>query len=485
MSNIRYIVVSDLHLAAANSVLTRLTANKQGTLPHDPSDLLRHLIACLQHILSHDRSSEPVTLILNGDILELALAGTNEAGMTFQGFIELLFDPKVGGDRLAKEIFYLPGNHDHHLWNTAKETQYVEKYLRDVPPGEAIAPEYYVTNMFYDEKLKSVLAYFLNALVHRLPTLTDLSFTTVYPNFALLNSKKTRAVVFHHGQYIEPIYSLMSDLKDTFFPGRRGPAKIWDLEAENGAWIDFFWSTLGRSGAVGSGVALIYDKMQDPQQFNRLLHNFAVAIEPKLPLKWRILDKIKTAILTRIIICLSDALVSREVHDTAAELSADAAAGLKRYLENYVLSEIKRGNQDAVPADVSFIFGHTHKPFEKTQGFAGYQQPIKLLNSGGWVVDTRETDSFHGGTVLLVDNELNAASIRMYNESDLPDGSPVKVSAATTQGNPLFESLNELVRPNEEPWKSFSQLARQAVKDHRENLLFNIGKADTENTVAS
>lgn len=482
MSQIRYIIVSDLHLAAANSVLTRLRAHEQETSPHHPSDLLKQLVVCLQHVLSlNEEGSEPVTLILNGDILELALAGTNEAAMTFQGFIELLFDPKAGGQRLAREVFYLPGNHDHHLWNTAKETQFVDKYIRALPPGEKIEPEYYATNMFHDENLKPVPAYLLNILIQRLPALADLTFTTVYPNFALLNSDKTRAVVFHHGQFIEPIYSLMSQVRSIFFPGRKTPQKIWDLEAENGAWIDFFWSTLGRSGEVGEGVALIYDKMQDQQQFDGLLRNLARAIEPKLPWRWPIVNKIKIALLTCVLRHLTGGIVNREVHDTAAELSADAAAGLKHYLEKYVHSEIKRGNGQRVPDDVSFIFGHTHKPFETTRGFTGYEQPIKLLNSGGWVVDTCEPDTFHGGAILLVDDELNAASIRMYNEieNDSADGSPVRVSAAVTQDNPLFERLQRAIKAEEEPWKRFARLVYQAVKDHRVNLSFNIARTET------
>ena len=41
----------------------------------------------------------------------------------------------------------------------------------------------------------------------------------------------------------------MTTLKNLIFPKleTRHP-KIWDLESENFAWIDFFWSTLGRSG---------------------------------------------------------------------------------------------------------------------------------------------------------------------------------------------------------------------------------------------
>jgi Calcineurin-like phosphoesterase len=478
MSNIRYIIVSDLHLAAANSVLTRLTPDNHNTIPHDPSDLLRKFVACLQYVLSQNEGNGPVWLILNGDILELALAGTNEAGMTFEGFLRLLFRQSAGGNKLAREIFYLPGNHDHHLWNTAKETQYVEKYLRDLPAGEAIAPEYYVTNMFHNQDLKAVPAYLLNTLVRRLPGMDQLSFTTVYPNFALLNSDKTRAVIFHHGQYIEPIYSLMSRLRDIFFPGRAGPDKIWNLEAENGAWIDFFWSTLGRSGDVGTGIGLIYAKMQNEEQFNKLLENLARAITAQLP-AWMRLLPFKLRLITKILEHTVGQLATREVHETDTALSPDTAAGLKHYLEKYVLREIKRGNHDSVPADVTFIFGHTHKPFQKSDRFSGYSEPVKLLNSGGWVVDTCDPNPLHGGAIIFVDDELNVASIRMYNEGPSSDWAGVHVAAAVTEGNPLFDWLSELIKPDEEPWNSFSNSAEAAVKAHRENLLFNISRTDT------
>ena len=54
--------------------------------------------------------------------------------------------------------------------------------------------------------------------------------------------------------------------------------KVWDLEAENFAWIDFFWSTLGRSGEFGKDVEIIYDKMQDEAQFRKLVENLAIGL---------------------------------------------------------------------------------------------------------------------------------------------------------------------------------------------------------------
>ena len=38
--------------------------------------------------------------------------------------------------------------------------------------------------------------------------------------------------------------------------------------------------------------------------------------------------------------------------------------------------------------DVGFIFGHTHKPFVLDRQLAGYPSPVRISNTGGWVVDT-------------------------------------------------------------------------------------------------
>ena len=65
-------------------------------------------------------------MILLGDILELALANDNVAAMSFERFLDFAMPP---GYELFGNIVYIPGNHDHHLWESARETQYVMNYL--------------------------------------------------------------------------------------------------------------------------------------------------------------------------------------------------------------------------------------------------------------------------------------------------------------------------------------------------------------------
>lgn len=288
MPEIRYVILSDLHLGAANSILTELSDDGLAVVPDRASEMMTQLARCLGELASLNSASAKPTLILNGDCLELALAGMNQAAMTFQCLLKLAFFPPdpgaaAPGGRFHETIYYLPGNHDHHLWNAARETQYVEHYIDRRRPGDSLEPEFYTTNMFMNGKLNPVRSGFLDAVARQLGRPAIPSFLTVYPNLALLNPGRDRCVVIHHGHYVESMYSLMSSLDAALFPRNPPPGKIWDLEADNGAWIDFFWSTLGRSGQAGRDVELIYDKMQSPAAFAALLRNLAGAITPGIP----------------------------------------------------------------------------------------------------------------------------------------------------------------------------------------------------------
>src|SRR6266496_2199024 len=119
---IRYICVSDLHLGAENSLLTQLGSAPGEVDPSRPSEVLVEFASCLRELVRHNESLVKPTLILNGDALELALAQDNVALMAFERFLELMF-PINGEALVAPKIIFNPGNHDHHLWETARETQ--------------------------------------------------------------------------------------------------------------------------------------------------------------------------------------------------------------------------------------------------------------------------------------------------------------------------------------------------------------------------
>ena len=475
MSDIRYVSLSDLHLGAENSLLTRLTSvsREAANLKADPttaSDVMVQLANCLRLLISQNYGPQKPTLILNGDALELALADVNIAAMVFERFMELTMKP--GDELFDKTIYYNPGNHDHHLWETARETQYIEEYLASTKWGDHLNAPWHTTNMFLGE-YDPVPCYLLDSLMARYePKYQDGAqpqFFVVYPNFGVRSADGQKCVIFSHGHYIESIYRLMTSLRSTLFPDRTEPDIIWELESENFAWVDFFWSTLGRSGEFGADVELIYDKLQADVQLKMLVSNLAGGIAAKYRLPW-VSRSVEHVILTSVLNFFLNKVAIREVKRTDVALSEDAESGLQQFLEKFLLKQIQTDNAGSIPSDVTFIFGHTHKPFEEVRPYAGYGSGVKVFNNGGWVVDSMVPAPLKGGAVILVDEDLNTASVRIYNEAEngnqpLP---PLHVSEAID--NPLVLQLKSMIAKAAAPFDALTNAVFAAIPRQRENL---------------
>ena len=279
LMKLRFVCLSDLHFGAENSILTRLAPNSSKADPQKPSAVLTHLVDCLRMIVGADRSITKPQLVLNGDILELALATDNVAAMVFDRFIDLAFAP--GQELFDNTILYIPGNHDHHLWETARELQYAQ-WVFARPVDEALMAPWHVTTLLQSQKWPFPEAALLTALVRRRRG-SELRVRVIYPNFGVTSDDGDRIVVFHHGHFVEPIYALMSAVKRALFPSKQEALEIWDWESDNFAWIDFFWSCLGRSGEAGEDVGLVYDMLQEPRALSALATNLALAGSRRLP----------------------------------------------------------------------------------------------------------------------------------------------------------------------------------------------------------
>lgn len=146
MPDIRYVCLSDMHLGEEDSILTNLKGTESETDPLKPGPVMKQLVECLRGLISKNEDNKKPTLILNGDILELALTNTNQAAMVFERFIELIMPE---GGEMFERILYIPGNHDHHLWELARETQYVN-HMKKFKPGEELPIPWHTTNMFVE-----------------------------------------------------------------------------------------------------------------------------------------------------------------------------------------------------------------------------------------------------------------------------------------------------------------------------------------------
>jgi hypothetical protein len=472
-------------LGEDSSLLTNLATASTKIDFAAPSPVLSGLVSCLKRILKNcgPKDSKP-TLILNGDLLELALSPLGESATVFSQFIELTMP---ASNPMFDSIIVIPGNHDHHLWQSARDTQYVE-YIKSgqFPPGAVLPEVWNATNIFVAparagqgaSALKSLESYMLQGIARRFNHLKDLIIPIAYPSLGLLKPDLRRAVIFNHGHYIESIYLLMSTLKTLLFPDRKPPETVWDIEAENGAWIDFFWSALGSSGEVGQKFETIYDKLNVPDEVTKLICNLMEGLIEKegglpdvLPIN---------KILFPVFAPLVRFIANRERAKPGVELSEETETGLRSYLcgplQKQIADELKKRKDvlglDELP-EVTFVFGHTHKPFTRDITVNCFPGWTHTYNTGGWVVDTLKPEPAHGGAILLLDENLEAVLLRMYNEREAGAKWEVFAEASMRGSNmsgQLLADVKKLLNTNG-PWKTFPAIAAEAVSVRREHLI--------------
>ena len=451
MSDIRYICLSDTHFGARSSLLTQLNRRGDGLAADNP--LLDALVACLREVVGRVHTGQRLpTLVLNGDILELALAETHLALMAFEQFLQKAF-PR--GKPLFEQIVYVPGNHDHHLWEAAREEQY-SRHVAHVPAGEPLDEPWHTTKLLTQPGERPVQQV-LSACAGRLGTLGPAAtIHAAYPNFGVRAGD--RWVVFHHGHYVEPIYSLMSTITRVLFPEAGPVESVYQLEKENFAWIDFLWSALGQSGAAGSGMAYVYESRGDAKKLRKLLRNLAKVlvreyIDTGLP------DWAEQGALEWIFSLMADQLAKLERSRSGAVLSKDATAGLKAYVEKLLRRQFEAEGAKP-PARLGFVFGHTHKPFARKLEFEGFAGPCPVYNTGGWVVDAPEPAPQRGAAIALLDADLNVVNLKLYSE-----GCTIASveQAATTDASKLYEELAKCVADDTPPWSTFAEAAKKEL----------------------
>ena len=143
-------------------------------------------------------------------------------------------------------------------------------------------------------------------------------------------------------------------------------------------------------------------------------------------------------------------------------------------LKKQILIEL----DDHMPFDVTLIFGYTHKPFQEDMSFHGYQQEVNVYNTGGWIVESVKAEPLRGGAAVLVDENLDATSLRLYNEADDRKEYRVKVEEAgySDVGNPFHQQISDIVDPKAEPWKSFSTNVADEIHIRERNLRARLNK---------
>ncbi len=468
MTRVTHICLSDLHLGADTAILT--------DTPGFNADPLRDcLAAALNAMLDFlDRGEETPnqpSLVLLGDIMDFSL-GT--PAKSISSFRKLLHAFQPLRHRLGRTIF-LPGNHDHELWTVSRfnamgrKTEHNAKQSHSTPAFADLA------GMPRAAILHDILRR------HGFP-----GCATVYPNLGLQSSDGKRTVVLHHGHFLESTYRVMSTLIGEL-DGRFGmPGDVETLEKENASWIDFFWSNFGDDGLLGKEARLAYDYLLTGREDIRFDRRLAAVLSSKLmaalPIpQTAVAQQWAGAAVNAMVESLIGAYGQMDRFSYFVPLGADATDGLTGYLSQIVPSQMAEESKPA-PQDLTFIFGHTHKPFESRFPVPGYERPPAVYNTGGWDLDMPIFGTLLGGAAVLIDEDLNVASLRLCAVPSAAGQSSPPVSVRTaegkTKGNPLAERLESAVQETSTLWGHFSTEATKAYEAKQAFIFASMAKAD-------
>ncbi|MEM9070823.1 MAG: metallophosphoesterase [Myxococcota bacterium] len=464
--SIRYVCLSDTHFGEEDSLLTCLKDDEYACDPRHASPVLVSLVESLTHLLQP--LEEQPTLVLNGDILELAFANYSQSLATFERFMELTVSP---GREIFRKVVYLPGNHDHHVWEIARETQYVNTVLRNHHYEDGPPPPIHATPLEQDG---SVVSFLLDPLMRHVRGVDDprafLDYPVfiAYPNLGFFSPQRDRAVVLHHGHFLESLYMMMSALRRKLFPDDPPVETVAQLEGENWAWIDFVWSLLGRSGDAGMRAEILYKRLQYPMNLRNFISDLAIRIAKTADLPMIPGDWLETKVL-KLIFSKAASRLGGERLRVGDSGDAEIERGLERYLFNYTYRQLT-DEYDHVPEDVAFVFGHTHKPFQRmVEDPRGHF--VEVYNTGGWVVDNADREPTRGASIVLIGEDLEIVSLRVYHDGT--DEPQVTVSTVGSRAEELRTWVEARVRDPEGPWARLVEtITREAAirRDHLHRL---------------
>ncbi len=425
--DIRYICLSDLHLGEQESVLTPLKPPGPGNGVPTAAPMLERLAACLRHVVEQNEGDQLPTLIVAGDGLGLAFGSYQETLTLFGFLMESLFEP---GAEVCDSIVYIPGNHDHHIWELAREAGYARQ-VGDSDKRHALPPSVHVTSPLPTAGLPSDL---LNSLATRIGgggepvTRVDV----IYPNLALVRESSDRCVLIHHGHYAEDVYRFFSIARRALFPGRPAPATVEEIENENYAWVDFVWSLLGRSGEAGRDFEALFLTLRNPDHVRARASELAARMAKALDLPLLPSERLERMVIKKSLDWYAGRFVTeRFVRD--GPYSESTMEGLQKYVFGPSFRQLEEAIGH-VPSDLTVVFGHTHKPFESIVSPKGVEREVKVFNTGGWTIDSQRPFEQIGAAILFMNDALDVASLRLYNDG--PGGGTVLLDVHDAEGRP-------------------------------------------------
>ena len=439
MTNISHIIISDLHLGERIGILNKIDEQDYKLKGLEISEAAIELIRTINYLLGKQPEDQQVSLVLNGDLLGMSFGKIHETLTILASFLKHFFE-EISPNRI-KEIIYIPGNHDHHMWEMARETDFV-KNKANRKDARLFPTMKHTTGPFASDGIQSaILDAVYDCIDGRIRSSELPDIKVVYPNLICYNAEKNKVAIIHHGHFVEDLYNFISLTRQAIHPEIQLPSTIEEIEQENFAWIDFLFSMLGRSGKAGVDVELIMKIMGNPNSSEKEIDILSDRVAEKLDfpfIPFNFLEKY----LTKTLIKRISKKANYERGNEEFVCSEETIQDMLKYISGPCMHQC-REHISTMPSNVSFIWGHTHKPFVK-QHLSNENQVLKIYNTGGWTVDGLEPDPWRGGTIAFMDTDFNIVNVQIFDNRDADGEITLNVKSVDTD-NELEQRIQKLI----------------------------------------
>lgn len=361
-------VISDLHLG-----------KKEGYLFSKAPGYESNCQALKELLLANSGVEQ---LVLNGDIMELALAGLDVVYAELNRFFHLLAD--AGG---FKRIVFIAGNHDHHLWRALGEMIEVHgRILRNQsPPGHG---EY--SQAFVDQRYSSLNSHHAPyiAFPHLWPDKENMpEFIVKYPHHLLRANNQNYLIT--HGHFLEDLFKPVNFLIE--------PHRLAQLEAFNNLWLEAFNYYLGHSDDLSLRAQELEEQFimggaEAKQKVKKILDAVYNNLKQKIGLKFPVTCFVKLA-LKRIVRKMPKEKMGQSKM-RGADVDQELFDSIIKYIKKYIIgryssapgpkeNNCRHSDGKDIPLPFTFVFGHTHIPFRENLEINGQTYPV--INTGGWL----------------------------------------------------------------------------------------------------
>ncbi len=362
------VVISDLHLGVNESLF--YTQNQNRFL-----ETMTWLTKELSELGEIDE------LIFLGDLFDLSLSPYDILYADAKKFFE-----RIAILKNVKEIVFIPGNHDHHLWvEHVEKDQIVGNIKNGKTPNEndyffrlvdSKYPQANDPNVYENDIL---LNYFIPASVSNPPVLS-----MKYANH--LRQIGEKLYLFNHGHFLEDAFTPLQFLFEA--------VALEDLETFNLLWLEAFDYHLGHSGRLSDKVREIYHDCiinKNRDEFDKFIKDTLAYLKTKTGLGKFWIWAIKK-VLNKIISKKMESKDNVDLGQESAMRFKGCSDKLKKkiewYIKNYIINRYRTTNPrfgKNIPFPFTFVFGHTHDYFSTQITIDNNKYDI--FNTGGWTVD--------------------------------------------------------------------------------------------------